>query len=240
MSIARKLFPIYLILFVIVISCTVAASKSVTLISEALAVPDPSLLPTVVLDPGHGGEDGGALSPGGVRESRLNLEISLRTRDLLRFVGIQVVMTRETDRSIYSPDAETVSEKKVSDLKNRVKLVNETQDALLISIHQNMFSEAKYYGAQVFYSDTRGSQALAEALQDCFTSKLDPTNHRQAKPCQTVYLLNKIRCPGVLIECGFLSNPAEEAKLQDAGYQKKIAAIITAGLTTALLERTNT
>ena len=158
-------------------------------------------LPVIVLDPGHGGEDGGAVSANGVRESGLNLEISLRTRDLLRFLGIPVVMTRETDLSIHSPEAVTVSEKKISDLKNRVALVSGTENPILVSIHQNMFAESKYYGTQLFYADSDPSRQLAEELQALFAAELDPSNHRRAKPCENVYLLNKISCPGVLLEC---------------------------------------
>ena len=226
----RRMLPVYLLLLAAVYGLAVLASRSVTVLAEVFSEAEPSRLPTVILDPGHGGEDGGAVSPKGIRESDLNLEISLRTRDLLRFLGLPVIMTRETDVSIHSPEAVTVSEKKVSDLKNRVKLAGETPNALLVSIHQNMFSESKYSGAQVFYASTAGSKELAELLQASLQSDLDPTNHRQAKACTSVYLLEKITCPGVLVECGFLSNSTEEALLQTEAYQKKLAAVIAAGL----------
>ncbi|MBQ1411003.1 MAG: N-acetylmuramoyl-L-alanine amidase [Oscillospiraceae bacterium] len=230
MRAGKKMLPVYLCTMLIILSCAVYASQGVTVLAGAFADQTPRRLPTLVLDPGHGGEDGGAVSPNGVRESTLNLEISLRTRDLLRFLGLPVVMTREMDVSIHSPEAGTISEKKVSDLKNRVQFVSEQADPILVSIHQNMFAEAKYYGAQVFYAGTEGSQAMAEGMQALFSSKLDPTNHRQAKPCENVYLLSKINCPGVLVECGFLSNPREEGLLQTEEYQKKLAAVLAAGL----------
>ena len=140
-------------------------------------------------------------------------------------------MTRETDVSIHNPEAGTISEKKVSDLKNRVRIVSEIPNAVLISVHQNMFAESKYSGTQAFYAETEGSRSLAERLQALVASGLEPSNHRQAKPCENVYLLSHITCPAVLVECGFLSNPREEALLQTAAYQKKLAAVIVAGLT---------
>ena len=229
-----KMLPVYGIAVCLILFCSLFASQSVTVLAGAFEDIESPGLPVIVLDPGHGGEDGGAVSANGVRESGLNLEISLRTRDLLRFLGIPVVMTRETDLSIHSPEAVTVSEKKISDLKNRVALVSGTENPILVSIHQNMFAESKYYGTQLFYADSDPSRQLAEELQALFAAELDPSNHRRAKPCENVYLLSKISCPGVLVECGFLSNPKEEALLQSAEYQKKVAAVLAAGLMDSL------
>ena len=184
---------------------------------------------TIVIDPGHGGGDGGAVGVSGVCEDQLNLEISLRLQALLRLLGQEPVMVRRTDVSIHDPEANTVSEKKVSDLHNRVALVNETPGALLLSIHHNHFPEPKYKGAQVFYAPTAGSRRLAELLQPLLRASLDPENHREAKPVDSaVYLLNHIDTDGVLIECGFLSNAEEEALLRTEAYQKKLAAVIAA------------
>ncbi len=185
---------------------------------------------TVVVDAGHGGEDGGAISVSGVRESMLNLEIALRMDDFLHLCGIPTVMVRTSDVAIYDASASSISEKKVSDLRNRVKLVNETQDAILLSIHQNHFSDGRYSGAQVFYAPSAGSRALAERTQQTLIDALDKENHRQAKPAETVYLMNNIRCPGILVECGFLSNESESQRLQDAGYQKKLTLAVAASL----------
>ena len=234
MRLFKRMLPYYILTLILVTLASAAASQSVTAVSALMSSAERSPRPTVVVDPGHGGEDGGAVSPNGVLESGLNLEIGLRTRDLLRFLGLSVRMTRETDLSIYSPEARTVSEKKVSDLKNRVALVNETEDAILVSIHQNMFSESKYRGAQVFYAQTAGSRELAEELQSLFDTDLDPSNHRQAKESEAVYLLSRIHCPGVLVECGFLSNPEEERLLQTEAHQKKLSAAICAALTARL------
>lgn len=240
MQAVKRMIPLYLFSLSVVLACAVLTSRAVGLLARTASAELPALLPTVVVDPGHGGEDGGAVSPGGVKESDLNLETSLRLRDLLDFVGIPTVMTRRTDLSIFSPEARTVSEKKISDLKNRVRLVEQTPNALLISIHQNMFSQSKYRGAQVFYRDSSGSRTLAETIQELLRRSLDPGNHRKAKENQTAYLLTHIHCTAVLVECGFLSNPEEEALLQTAAYQKKLAAVVCAGLWTHLQEQKET
>lgn len=236
MRLFKRMLPYYAICLALGVVCAVLVSKSVTTAAEVMAAAVRTRLPTVIVDPGHGGEDGGAVSPKGVRESGLNLEIGLRTRDLLRFLGLPVVMTRDTDVSIYSQDAQTVSEKKVSDLRNRVSLVNDAGNAILVSIHQNMFSESKYRGAQVFYSAAAGSKALAEGLQAVFDTEVDLNNHRQAKQSESIYLLSRIHCPGILVECGFLSNPEEALLLQKDGYQKRIAAAIAAAIIRQLAE----
>ena len=237
MHAVRKMLPVYALSILLVLFASLFASQGVTALSETMAVSASFDRQTIVLDPGHGGEDGGALSPNGLQESTLNLAISLRTRDLLRFLGVRVIMTRETDVSIHSSEAVTITEKKVSDLKNRVQLAAQTPNAVLVSVHQNMFAQSKYYGTQVFYASTDGSQALAEGLQALFAAELDPSNHRQAKPCENVYLLQKINCPGVLVECGFLSNPREETLLQSEAYQKKLAAVLSAGIVLSDIRR---
>lgn len=192
-----------------------------------------STAPIVVIDAGHGGEDGGAISVTGARESLLNLEISQRLNDLLHFLGVHTQMIRTEDISVYT-EGDTIAQKKVSDIHNRVKAVEQTPNALLVSIHQNQFSESQYRGAQVFYA--QGSQELAELLQSDLAAQVDPRNHRQCKQAQGIYLLEHISCPAVLIECGFLSNPAEEALLRDASYQKKLASVIACTLASYLEE----
>lgn len=183
-----------------------------------------------VVDPGHGGEDGGAVSVTGVPESRINLAIAKRLDALLGFYGENCYLMREEDVSLHDPEAETLREKKVSDLHNRAQTAQSIEGAVLVSIHQNMFSQSRYHGSQVFYAPTQGSQALAEALQTALQSSLQPDNSRQAKPIgDNVYLMNHVDCPAVLVECGFLSNPEEEAQLRREDYQTKLAAV-TAGV----------
>lgn len=177
---------------------------------------------TLVIDAGHGGEDGGALSDSGVRESDLNLSVALRTEDLAALLGVKTVMVRNSDISIHDEGCQTISQKKNSDLRNRVRIVESISQPLLLSIHQNHFSEKKYRGAQVFYAKTEGSDVWAEKLQ-ADLKILDEKNHRQYKPASKVYLMEHISCPAVLVECGFLSNPAEALLLEEANYQKKLA-----------------
>ena len=210
----------------------VAAVFCANLYTAAVSLREAADLPvTVVLDAGHGGEDGGAVSKDGVRESRLNLEITLRLNDLLHLIGRETRLIRSGDVSVYDSGAGTVAEKKVSDLKNRVRMVNEVPGALLVSIHQNMFEQSKYHGTQIFYAPDAESRALAEALQALTAETLDPSNRRAAKPADTVYLMNNIHCPGILIECGFLSNPEECARLCTEDYQKQLSLVIAGGLT---------
>lgn len=182
----------------------------------------------IVIDAGHGGEDGGAISCTGRRESTYNLEIALRLRDLMHLLGYETKMIRTEDISVYTSGT-TIAQKKISDLKHRVQIVNETEDALLLSIHQNHFPDSRYSGGQVFFAGDGNSEALAERMQSGFAA-LDPGNHRRAKKSSGVYLMEHIRCTGVLIECGFLSNPEEETKLSSPEYQKKLCCVIAAAV----------
>ena len=180
---------------------------------------------TVVIDPGHGGVDGGAISCTGIPESRFNLEISLRLNEMFRFLGYKTRMIRSEDISVYT-EGETIARKKVSDLKQRLRMVEGTENPVLLSIHQNYFPQAQYSGAQTFYAATSGSRDLAGALQTAFNRYLDPVSPRQEKQSSGIYLMEHISCPAVLIECGFLSNPREEALLRNPDYQKKLSALI--------------
>lgn len=194
---------------------------------------------TVVLDAGHGGEDGGAVSPDGIRESGINLEIAQRCSDLFLLLGQETVMLRTEDVSLHGPDAVTIAEKKVSDLKNRVFRTENTPNALLLSIHQNMFQERKYRGAQVFYAPASGSEELAQTIQRKLSSVLDPGNRRTVKPAESIYLMQHVTCPAVLVECGFLSNQEECRLLTTADYQKKLA-LVMAGSVTEYLRKVST
>ena len=181
---------------------------------------------TIVIDPGHGGIDGGATSSSGQLESQYNLEISLKLEDLFHLLGFRTKMIRRTDISVYT-SGDTIAAKKVSDLRQRVRLVNETENAVLLSIHQNTFSDGKYHGAQVFYGPKGESRDLANLLQDGFRATINQDSHRQSKKAEGIYLMQHINCTGVLVECGFLSNPEEDAKLRTADYQRKICCILT-------------
>lgn len=183
----------------------------------------------IIVDPGHGGMDGGATSCTGKLESSFNLEIAMRLRDLCHLLGYQTRMTRTTDTSIHT-QGQTIAAQKLSDLKERVRIANEMPNSVLISIHQNIFSDSKYSGAQVFYGTADGSKLLAESLQSAFVTSLNPGSKRMAKEADGIYLMEQIQVPGVLVECGFLSNPAEEAKLRTSEYQKKLCCVIVASV----------
>lgn len=184
---------------------------------------------TLIIDPGHGGEDGGTVSAAGQTESAVNLAIALRLDQLMGFYGVPAVLTRDSDVSIHDEGARTLREKKASDLKNRVALINSIENATLISIHQNSFPNYRYHGAQVFYGRGAGSQPLANYIQSAMQAALDPENNRAPQKIQsTVYLMKNISCRAVLVECGFLSNPEEEKLLQEKAYQMKLAMVLGA------------
>ncbi len=220
----------YVVLIALVCVLTLGGAMGLSRLGTAVAVlMEENTAPCIVIDAGHGGEDGGALSATGQRESGLNLEISLRLRDFLTFFGLESRMVRETDVSVET-EGDTIAQRKVSDIKNRVRLVEETPNALLVSIHQNHFSEEKYRGAQVFYARTEGSSALAEQMQDVLCAQVDPNNHRRCKQAREVYLMEHVSCTAVLVECGFLSNREETVLLTSPEYQKKLAAAIAVSL----------
>lgn len=184
---------------------------------------------TLIIDPGHGGEDGGAISVSGQLESEINLSIALQLDQLMGFYGVHTMLTREGDISIHDQSAQTLREKKVSDLHNRASLINSVENATLISIHQNSYTNQRYHGTQVFYGDGAGSQALARRLQESIHTGLDQGNTRKPQHVQSsVYLMNHITCRAVLVECGFLSNPEEERMLQEKAYQMKLAMVLGA------------
>ena len=189
---------------------------------------------TLVLDAGHGGEDGGAVSLSGVPESQINLAIVREMEDILALYGTAPILLRREDKSLHDPSCATLREKKGSDLKNRVSIINGIEKATLFSIHQNSYPDSRYHGAQVFYAPTDGSQALAAHIQAALAHSLQPDNTREIKAIpDSVYLMNHINCRGVLIECGFLTNPEEEQFLQNTAYQRKLAAVLSSAWLTS-------
>ena len=188
----------------------------------------------LVLDAGHGGEDGGAVSLTGTPESQINLAIVLKLRDVLGLYGVDPVLLREEDISLHNEDADTLREKKRSDLKNRTAAIEAVEGGTLISIHQNTYTSSHYRGSHVFYAPTEGSQALAEHVQNSVRAALQPDNQRAVKQIpSSVYIMNHVTCPAVLVECGFLTNPDEEALLRNEDYQRKLSAVIAAAWLTA-------
>ncbi len=201
-------------------------SRAITVISESLPVVREYC---IVIDAGHGGVDGGATSCTGILESQFNLEISLRLNDLLHFLGYETVMIRTEDISVYT-EGTTIAQKKISDLKQRLRIAGDTENALYISIHQNYYPDSRYSGPQVFYPESAGSSALAKQIQAALNAQLSAESKRNIKPAQGVYLMENLPCTGVLIECGFLSNPEEEAKLRKPEYQQQLCSVIATAL----------
>ena len=168
----------------------------------------------------------------GTVESGLNLAIARRVRDLLTFAGVPTTVTREGDAAIYDPGSATLREKKVSDLHNRVALVDELPGAVLLSIHQNSLpSSPSTRGAQVFWNRQEGAEELASSIQESLNGAVNAGHEKKAAQVpSSVYLMKEITAPGVLVECGFLSNAAETEQLKDPAYQTKLAAAIAAGV----------
>lgn len=222
------LYLIYIYIMIATIFLVVAhvSNHAVTAFTESAPLSERT---TIIIDAGHGGEDGGATSCTGVLECDINLQIALRLDDLLHLMGYNTKMIRKTDISIYKK-GETIAAKKVSDLKERVRIVNETKNALLISIHQNTFSESKYHGAQVFYSADEQSKSLANLIQNRIIHTINIGSSRSSKKANGIYLMEQVNTTAVLIECGFLSNPEEEAKLRDQAYQNSFCCVIAASL----------
>ena len=182
----------------------------------------------VVLDAGHGGNDPGKVGIDGSLEKDINLEIAIRLKQYLEQADVKVIMTREEDRGLYEEDD---TGKKAADMRNRCMRINESGADLAVSIHQNSYHEEEISGGQVFYyKDSAKGKKLAEVLQSRFTYVLGEQNRRLAKPNGSYYLLLHVKCPIVIVECGFLSNRSEAAVLQDDTYQDRVAWTLHMGI----------
>ncbi|MDR0916832.1 MAG: N-acetylmuramoyl-L-alanine amidase [Oscillospiraceae bacterium] len=185
---------------------------------------------TLIIDAGHGGADGGAVSITGVPESEFNMDIAKRAELIAAFFGVNTVMTRYSDDLAYSETSTTLRKMKSEDQQRRLALINGTERAVLLSIHQNTYPSSGPHGAQVLYAPTERSAEWGKTMQELLTATLDPTNTRAAIRIQdTILLMNHIKCPAILVECGFLSNVREEALLRTDAYRLKVAATLIAG-----------
>jgi N-acetylmuramoyl-L-alanine amidase len=183
----------------------------------------------MIIDPGHGGEDGGAVSVTGTYESTINLSISQKLKAIADLYGIPVVMTRNSDEIVYPENANTVKSRKKADQDARIDLINKIEHGILISIHQNKFTDSGPFGAQVLYAPTNGSEELAILLQESLVNNLNTENYRTAvQISDSIYLFKNISCTAVMVECGFLSNPDEADMLDSESYRLKIASVIAA------------
>lgn len=187
----------------------------------------------ILLDAGHGGIDPGATNEDkSILEKDINLQITLKLRELLESSGCLVLLTREEDTSLYEEEAgKTTRQKYNENLKNRRKMIEESGVDAFVSIHLNKFEQSKYYGAQTFYPEGQNdSKLLSQFIQDELKRVVDKTNQRKIKPSKDIYLLKENKIPSVLIECGFLSNEKESKLLNDEKYQEKVAWAIYAGI----------
>lgn len=185
--------------------------------------------PVVVIDAGHGGEDGGATA-GDVLEKDINLSIANATSDLFRIFGYDVVQTRIDDNDLSDAE-ETTRARKVADMKKRLEIFNSDTNNIVISIHQNKFTDSKYYGTQLFYSpNVSASKNLADNIRNSVVNLIQPENSRECKKADnSIYLLKNAKVPAVIVECGFISNPEECKKLIDNEYQKQLSYSIFMG-----------
>lgn len=186
----------------------------------------------VIIDAGHGGEDGGAIGVTGLVEKDLNLDLAKRLCALLEADGVRVIMTRTEDVLLYDRGADYEGRKKVLDLAARQAIGDANPDAIFVSLHANTFPEEIYHGLQVWYSpNCEKSAALAEAVRCEVVGTLQPDNHRQCKPAgSNIFLLHKLQIPAVLVECGFLSNAAECRALEDPAYRDQLAHALYKGI----------
>jgi N-acetylmuramoyl-L-alanine amidase len=232
-----KFFLIALITGVIILCVGFAFVKIVDKSSSAPPLPTSTEndKTKIVIDPGHGGEDPGAVGADGTLEKDLNLEIAKLICALCILNGKDVIMTRTEDTLLYDYSGELddyTGQKKVYDLKNRLKIASEYENALYLGIHMNKFSQARYSGAQIYYSKNNPkSKELASLMAGKIKNNLQPSNNRQIKGADSsIYILNNIECPALLIECGFLSNENELTNLKSEEYRAKLALLIFASV----------
>ena len=219
-----------LIISILIFICTLTLHTPINTIKQTEQKGNQSI---VIIDAGHGGFDGGAVANDGTIEKDINLSIALFLYEYLSFFNIETIMIRDSDCSIEDDGLNTIREKKSSDLHNRMKVMEETDNAIFVSIHQNKYTDAIYSGTQVFYSPKTKdeSQILAQTIQDYIVNTLQNDNTRQIKECGTsVFLMYNAVKPAVLVECGFLSNYEETQRLKSSEYQKKIAFCIAMGI----------
>ena len=220
-------------------SPTARAEDGRTATAVGEAVDEVPAIACVVIDAGHGGEDGGTSSATGVLEKDLNLSVAFALRDLFEAAGVPVVMTRTEDKLLYDRNVDFQGRKKVLDLATRrlvaEKVATEAEQcggiSLFISIHMNAFPQPQYSGMQVWYGAGHPLSAEVAGTIQAASAAIMPENHRRIKEAgSNIYLLDRIQTPAVLVECGFLSNAAEEQKLLDKVYHRRIAQAVADGL----------
>ncbi len=190
-----------------------------------------NIFPIIIVDAGHGGEDGGAIANDGTLEKDLNLDISLKLNDMLSVLGYKTKIIRNSDTDLHT-SGDSIRERKISDIRNRFEIMNQGGNCLYISIHQNKFNDPRVHGAQIFYSPNNDeSKILADFIQKSISSQLQPDNKRVIKKSGTdIFLLYNATKPTVMVECGFVSNIEELKNLKNNDYQQKMALSIGVGI----------
>ena len=203
--------------------CTFALKTNTrTNVVQTVALPVSNKV--IVLDAGHGKPDEGAQSSTGTTEAETNLKIALKVQSLLEQSGATVILTRSDDEAIYDLDSKTLKQKKISDIHNRVKIGNEAQADIFVSIHLNKIPQEQYWGWQCFYKEgNEQSIKLAKSLQENLNESIQKENKRVAMKLENVYIMKHVEIPISIVECGFLSNKEEEKLLLEDGYQDKLA-----------------
>ena len=222
------IFMITLAAFILVFSRVIRENQNVSR-ETTLTNVRPSAGRVLFIDAGHGGEDGGAVSLTGQKESELNLKVAQKLQILASFYGLSTKMTRDSQEIAYPEELKNVHSRKVWDTKQRVSLINQEKDAFLISIHQNKYTTSGPSGCQVFYTDEEQSKAVSDQIQ-AEMRYFAPGNRKNAvKISKDIYLMNNITCPGILVECAFLSNPADSMKIEQDSYQLDLVCVILGG-----------
>ena len=231
MKIGKKSISAIITAFLIILSAMLYLTFMANF-SAAEASSMPITQKTVIVDAGHGGDDGGAIGIDGTVEKDINLDIALKLEKILKFYGFNVIMTRTQDVMTCDDGLDSLRKRKISDIHNRFELMRKNPDAIFISVHQNKFEDSSQHGTQVFYSgNDERSKELAEAIQTSVTLTLQRKNDRVVKKSGSgIYLLYHAKIPAVLVECGFISNSDEVKKLKDESYRMKLAILIADGL----------
>ena len=216
----KRISFILIMIMVSVISFSISTKTKNTIQTVSLPVSDK----TIVLDAGHGLPDEGAESSSGVTEASLNLKITQKVQALLEQSGCNVILTRSDENGIYDLNSNTIREKKVSDIKNRVKIGNQSSADVFISIHLNKIPQSQYYGWQAFFKqNNEKSEQLAKSIQEELNSSIQKENKREALKIAGKYIIEHVEIPITIVECGFLSNPEEEKLLGQDEYQNRLA-----------------
>ena len=218
----KKRLVILGIFLLLVISICVIMQFKEPETKETVALPVSNKV--IVVDAGHGEPDGGAVSSNGISEAEINLKIALKLQNLLEQSGATVILTRSDENGIYDLDKETLKQKKVSDIKNRVKIGNSSSADIFVSIHLNKIPQQQYSGWQTFFKkDCENGKKLATAIQENLKQAVQKENDRVPMKIDNVYIVKNVEIPLTIVECGFLSNTEEEKQLQDDNYQNRLA-----------------